>query len=280
MSEEQITMRARNNDLTDVSFVADRLRSIHMDAMADALLYLDETDELSRLTPLEAINRLAGIQLINNTNNATLRYKRQARLYWPSADLADIIYKQDRHINIALVDQFATNEYIRNSRNIMITSATGCGKTFFACAFGNRACEEQYTVRYFTMIDLLTEFQTAEARGRIVKFLNKLANTNLIVIDDFLLTSITARDTEYLYRLFDSKPRRNKARSFIICSQLMKEEMYTRLSSFSPGLADAIMNRLASRAYDFEIQGDSMRDVNIEKELQRQRETQLKKRSI
>ena len=39
-------MRARNNDLTDVSFVADRLRSIHMDAMADALLYLDETDDV------------------------------------------------------------------------------------------------------------------------------------------------------------------------------------------------------------------------------------------
>ena len=121
------------------------------------------------------------------------------------------------------------------------------------------------------MIDLLTEFQNVEARGRIVKFLNKLANTNLIVIDDFLLTSITARDTEYLYRLFDSKPPRNKTRSFIICSQLMKEEMYTRLSSFSPGLADAIMNRVASRAYDFEIQGDSMRDVNIEKELQRRK---------
>ena len=95
-------MRARNNDLTDVSFVADRLRSIHMDAMADALLYLDETDELSRLTPLEAINRLAGIQLINNTNNATLRYKRQARLYWPSADLADrynLVHKTQEKIN-------------------------------------------------------------------------------------------------------------------------------------------------------------------------------------
>ena len=60
------------NVLTDVSFVADRLRSIHMDAMADELLYLDETGELSRLTPLEAVNANSGTAEPSIRQNWTL----------------------------------------------------------------------------------------------------------------------------------------------------------------------------------------------------------------
>ncbi len=154
-------------------------------------------------------------------------------------------------------------------------SATGCGKTFFSCAFGNNACEHQYTARYFTMAEFLEECAAAEKRGRYVKYIKSVANTNLIIMDDFLLTSVTQRDVEYLYHLFSSQPRGNKPRSFIICSQLMKEEMYTRLSSIAPSLADAIINRISARAYEFEIQGDSMREVDIPAELNRIRESKV-----
>jgi hypothetical protein len=49
----------------------------------------------------------------------------------------------------------------------------------------------------------------------------------------------------------------------------MKDEMYTRLGVRSTSLADAIINRLVSKAYDLEIQGDSMREMDITAELER-----------
>ena len=101
-----------------------------------------------------------------------------------------------------------------------------------------------------------------------------MANTNLIIIDDFLLTTAEQRDVEYLYRLVNSKTRKNKPRSFIICSQLMPAEMYTRLSIVSPSLADGIINRLFAKAYTFEIKGNSMREIDIPSELQRQKNSQ------
>lgn len=125
------------------------------------------------------------------------------------------------------------------------------------------------------MAEFLEECAAAEKRGRYVKYIKSVANTNLIIMDDFLLTSVTQRDVEYLYHLFSSQPRGNKPRSFIICSQLMKEEMYTRLSSIAPSLADAIINRISARAYEFEIQGDSMREVDIPAELNRIRESKV-----
>ena len=62
-----------------------------------------------------------------------------------------------------------------------------------------------------------------------------------------------------------------------ICSQLMKNEMYTRLGVRSTSLADAIINRLVSKAYDLEIQGDSMREMDITAELERIRAAQAMK---
>lgn len=272
MSEEPDTMPRRKIETVSLAAVRDRLHRLGMKAMADALEEMDKSGELSHLGALEVIDQISSIQEIESLNNTSIRYKKQANLFQPTADLVDILHRPDRHINAPLVDQLATNEYIQSGRNIMIISETGCGKTFFACAFGNQACDSQYTVKYYTMFDLLDEFRRADERGKKVKLLNKLANTNLVIIDDFLLTTVTTKDVETLYRLFASKPRRNKPRSFIICSQLMKEEMYTRLSTVSPSLSDAIMNRLASKAYTLRFEGPSMREIDIAEELRKQRE--------
>ena len=264
----------RKTESSALGIVYSRMAKLHLNIMADELLKMDSSGELYTKSPLEILDQLTSLQEISSDNSATDRYKKAAKLYWPMADLSDILYIPDRHINKALIDKLRTNEYITSNLNVLMSSATGCGKTFFACAFGNNACESQYSVRYFTMAELLYSFRAAEQAGKYVKFLNKLANTNLIIIDDFLLTTVEQRDVEYLYRLINSKTRKNRPRSFIICSQLMIAEMYTRLSAISPSLADGIINRLVSKAYKLEIKGDSMRELDVQAELIRQKNNQ------
>lgn len=261
------------NNKADLSSVIARIKEMGMSPMADRLKELDESNELYEKSTIEILDDLTSVQTINDINRTVERYKKQAKLYFPQADLMDVLYKPERHINAALVDRLATDQYIKDSLNIMIMSATGCGKTFFASAFGNKACEDLYTVRYFTMNDLFYTLRKAEDIGRFTKVLKKIGNANLIIIDDFLLTSVSQRETEYLYQLVNQKTYKGHPRSFIICSQLMKDEMYTRLSTISPSLSDAIMNRLTAKAYQFEIQGDSMREADIPEELEHQRDT-------
>ena len=122
---------------------------------AEQLKEMNKSGELTSKSPLEVLDQLISFQRIEDQNNTTERYKKKAKLYSPLADLQDVLYIPARHLNAALIDQLATNQYIDNSRNVMITSAIGCGKTFLACALGNNACEHQYTVRYFTMTELL-----------------------------------------------------------------------------------------------------------------------------
>lgn len=266
--------RRSKSSSVDISSIIERLEAMGLSSMAEQLKELEASHELYEKDRLEILDSLISAQEINDTNHTVDRYKKQAKLYFSQADLMDVLYKPERHINAALVNQLSTDQYIERSLNVMIMSATGCGKTFFACAFGNKACEDKYTVRYFTMDDLLDTLHKAEDQGRLTKALKKIGNANLIIIDDFLLTSVSQRDVEYLYRLVNFQPYKNHPRSFIICSQLMKDEMYTRLSTISPSLSDAIMNRLAAKAYQFEIQGDSMRETDIPSELQQQKEGQ------
>lgn len=208
-------MPGRKTNSAALGSVHSRLMKLHLNTMADELMKMDGSGELYTKSALDILDQLTSLQEISSDNSATDRYKKAAKLYWPMADLSDILYIPERHINAAMVDKLKTNEYITSGLNVMMSSATGCGKTFFACAFGNNACESQYTVRYFTMAELLYSFKTAEDTGKYVKLLNKLANTNLIIIDDFLLTSVEQRDVEYLYRLISSK---TKSPFFYLCN--------------------------------------------------------------
>ena len=65
----------------------------------------------------------------------------------------DINYTSGRKLNRELINRLATCEYISEHRNLFITGATGCGKTYMACAFGMEACMQYYS----TMFDAAAE---------------------------------------------------------------------------------------------------------------------------
>jgi DNA replication protein DnaC len=60
----------------------------------------------------------------------------------------DIDYISGRKLNKELISRLATCEYITEYRNIFITGATGCRKTYMACAFGMEACKQYFTTKY------------------------------------------------------------------------------------------------------------------------------------
>ena len=133
-------MKRRKSDLITVSEVSEKFRNCGLFVMAERLEEMDRDGSLMSMTPLEAVDQLISSHELSLQNRISERYRKQSKLYIPMANLADIIYKPDRHINTALVDRLATNEYIDRGYNVIISSASGCGKTFFACAFGNKAC--------------------------------------------------------------------------------------------------------------------------------------------
>ena len=255
MSEELSTMAARNKP--DFEQIVRRFREMRLPAMADDLIAMEGNGELEKMSVLQVLDRLSADEQFSRKNSTADRYSKAARFYWPSANIISLDTRPERHINMAVLDCLTTCLNITNSRNALILGATRSGKTYMACALGKNACQMQYTVKYITMADYLYECNEAERNNTLQKYIRKTANKNLVIIDDFLLTSVTFRDAERIYHLLNSKTRGARPRSFIICSTLMKEEMYNRLTQWaSQSLADSIMSRITSNSYEIEIQGE------------------------
>lgn len=48
---------------------------------------------------------------------------------------------------------------------MVVTGATGCVKTYMACAFGMKACKRFYSTRYVRLPDILIDLDIASADG-------------------------------------------------------------------------------------------------------------------
>ena len=66
-----------------------------------------------------------------------------------------IEYLEDLRFYKTHILRFATCKYIEDGHHIILKGASGSGKTFLACAFGNAACRKYKSVRYIRLPELL-----------------------------------------------------------------------------------------------------------------------------
>jgi len=132
--------------------------------------------------------------------------------------------------------------------------STGCGKTWLACALGNNAARQGFSVLYTRASRLIEELRIAHGDGSFTRRLGQLARIDLLLIDDFGQTALEASDRSDLLELIDD---RVNSRSTIITSQLPIERWHEYLND--PTLADAIVDRIVHRSHKLKLKGESRR---------------------
>ena len=241
----------------------DKLIEMRMTPMADAFRIQTEDTKMKDVPFDDRFGMLVDIEYTSRKNNRLLRLIKGAHLEQSDASIADIDYQSGRKINKSLISKLASCEYISEFRNIFITGATGCGKTYMACAFGLEACKQYYTVRYIRMPDLLLELETARDERTYAKTLSKYTRPKLLIIDEWLLIQLTDEETKTIFELIH---KRRKNSSTIFCSQFREEGWYERLGSDDNPLADAIMDRIVYDAYKINIESkDKSNDISMRK---------------
>ena len=126
----------------------DKLMEMRLTAMADAFRSQQDDPKLKTVPFEDRFGMLVDIEFSSRKNNRLKRLIKNAGFDQPDASIMDINYTSGRKLNKELIRRLATCEYITEHRNLFITGATGCGKTYMACAFGMEACKQYFNTRY------------------------------------------------------------------------------------------------------------------------------------
>lgn len=219
--------------------------------------YRDVTEKAQQenFTADELISHLIDAEFDDKYNKRLSRLVKQAR-FKQQASFEQLNYQHPRGLDKNNILRLQNCDWIKKSRDLLITGPTGVGKSFIACAFGFQACINEFKVMYITANKLFDRLVYAKTDGTYFKLIDSISRAKLLIIDDFGLKKIDNKQCTMLLDIIDDRHGKS---STIITSQLPVKTWYDSFAE--PTIADAILDRLTNGSYRIELRGESMRKI-------------------
>ena len=207
----------------------EKLHELRCPAMAKALAEQLASPQIQDLSFEERLGLLVDREITERHSRQLTNRLRRAKLRH-RACIEDVDFRQPRGLDKDLVLSLADGRWVREHLNVLITGPAGIGKSWIACALAHGACRNGYSAAYRRLTRLLTELSIARADGRYPKLLASLANTHVLVIDDFGLAKLSAENRRDLLEIIED---RHALRSTIVTSQFPVEKTSRRSRTVS-----------------------------------------------
>ena len=213
-----------------------------------------------QLTFEERLYHLLEAEINARDNRRTKRLLSRSKIKDQQASLEELEYSAQRGVERSLILSLATGGYLAKKQNILITGATGVGKSFLAQALARAAIFQGYSARYYRVTRLLEEIKLARHAGNYTKTLEQLSKFGLLILDDFGVSPLSSDEVKDLFEVIEE---RTLSGSTIITAQLPVKEWHAYLNNNT--IADAMMDRLIYSAHRIEMKGESMRKMLSQK---------------
>src|SRR5277367_1017240 len=118
------------------------LKALKLKGMIQALEEQQQNAAVTSLSFEERVALIVDRERLYRDNQRRTRLLRGARLKVAEASVEDINYKAARGLDKRQIAALAGGEWIRRSQNLLITGATGSGKTWIACALAQQTCRQ------------------------------------------------------------------------------------------------------------------------------------------
>ena len=140
----------------------DKLYGMRMSVMAQAYRDQEESQGVAEMTFDERFAMIVDAEWDARRINRRTRLLRQAGFSDPEANIADVRYDADRKLDRTKLIELSNCTWIRGHRNVVITGASGAGKSWIACALGVAACNAFFSVRYVRLPEMLDELNVSK----------------------------------------------------------------------------------------------------------------------
>ncbi len=231
-----------------------QLKSLRLDGMVAALADPATTSAAAELRFEDRLAMLVQREIDWRDGKRLARLLKAARLKVSTACIEDVHWRASRNLDRHLITALAGCDWVRHARSVLITGATGTGKTWLACALGCQAARCGFTVLYTRTTRLLQELRVAHGDGSFGRRLAQLARIDVLVLDDFAGAPMEASERTDLLELLDD---RVGTKATLITSQLAVSAWHAWLDD--PTVADAILDRIVHGSHRIALKGPSLR---------------------
>ena len=231
----------------------DRLHELGLNGMAQALAEQLAVPDVQSLSFEDRLALLLDREACERDNRRLRRLLQLAKLRL-DASVEDIDFRTPRGLDKSLILRLAGCDWVRQHQVVLVSGATGTGKTYLGCALAQAACRHGLSTRYCRLSRFLDELALARADGSYPKLMDRLAKTQLLALDDYGMLPLNDPQRRDLLEVLDDRYAR---RATLLTSQLPFEHWHDVIGD--PTFSDAILDRLVHHAHRITLKGPSMR---------------------
>jgi DNA replication protein DnaC len=238
-----------------------RLRKLRLGYMAGAIEAQNAESIREKHSYLEFLEMLVDGELETRENKGLM--KRIKAAHFPVVKtLAEFDFDFQPKLDVKLVKNLATCDFIEKRENGILVGQPGTGKTHLAIALGMKACELGYSVRFTTIQDLAARLRAALADHSVEDRIAEFVEPDLVILDELGFTQLDSMLADAFYRIVASRYERS---STIVTSNKSFESWAEVFPD--PVIASAVLDRLVHHAHLVPIVGDSyrMKDLKARK---------------
>lgn len=223
--------------------------------MAMAELHMEhlKSNRTGKMTTDQYLALLTDHQWEDRQNRKTQRLLKTAA-FKQKKTMADVNYAQNRNLDRNMFERLATPDFIKRRENIILTGASGTGKSHLAQALGHQACMMQYRTVYANTARILKRLKLAKVDGTYLREPGKLVKADLLILDDFGLQAFDNHAREALMDIIDDRYDKGPT---ILASQIPVSAWYDIIGEGT--MADAILDRIVNSPHRIDLKGGGAR---------------------